>query len=125
MPPGIALSSAEIYDPQANTWAASPPMYRARSGHTATALYDGRVVIAAGNDGSLSIDSLEVYDPVTGVFGLSSAALSAARTGHAASLLYDGKVFIAGGFDGTGVLNSVDIYDPWADAVAAAAQLAT
>jgi MYXO-CTERM domain-containing protein len=42
------LKSVEVYDPGANTWSALPDMKQARYGHTATALSDGRVLVAGG-----------------------------------------------------------------------------
>lgn len=53
----------------------------ARSGHTASLLKDGRVLIA-GDDTAF----LEIYDPAAQVF-TPGAYLSAARSGHAAAVL--------------------------------------
>lgn len=41
-------SSAEIYDPQARTWAFAPNPKLPRSAHTATRLLDGTVIVAGG-----------------------------------------------------------------------------
>src|SRR5438552_183950 len=96
-----------------NAWTAASPMYRARAGHSATTMYDGRILIAGGDDGGAPTASLEVFDPESGVFNLVTPVLTSARTGHGASLLYDGRVLITGGFDGTKALASTNVYDPY------------
>jgi hypothetical protein len=76
-----------------------------RSGHTATLLKDGRVLLAggyvwtgpAGSQTKRLLDTLELYDPQTGRFSTLGARLDKARTGHTATLLNDGRVLIAGG----------------------------
>lgn len=54
--------SAELYDPVSGTWATIGSMIAGRSGHTATALSDGTVLVAGG---SLRISG-ELYDPNSG-----------------------------------------------------------
>lgn len=54
------IGEAELYDPATGTWTATASMRQARSGHTATLLPDGRVLVSGG-DGALSI-SAEIYD---------------------------------------------------------------
>ena len=65
------LGSAELYDPSTGTWSATASMVAVRSGHTATLLPDGRVLVASGNGmeigiGSVMLASAELYDPGSG-----------------------------------------------------------
>lgn len=83
------------------------------TGHTATLLNDGRVLVAGGFYATV-LKSAEIYDPTTGTWS-NTGNLVTARGGHTANLLPDGKVLIAGG-DGGGSLPrpmaSAEIYDP-------------
>lgn len=80
----------------------------ARSGHTATDLGGGKVLLVGGDaNGTTS-----VFDVSAGIF-TASANLSAPRINHTATKLPDGRVLIAGGDGGNGAgLNSTEIYDP-------------
>ncbi|MBN9685841.1 MULTISPECIES: Kelch repeat-containing protein [unclassified Corallococcus] len=57
-PPRILLSSAELYDPTSGTWSATGSMTEPRSGHQATRLLDGRVLVMGTSEGPG-----EVYTP--------------------------------------------------------------
>lgn len=62
--PSAGLSrDAERYDLVAGTWTATGDMIRARAGHTATLLPDGRVLVAGGSSDGMTNDSAELYDP--------------------------------------------------------------
>lgn len=88
------------------------PMLEPRSGHSATLLKDGRVLIAGGMRRNQDFyRSAELYDPATGKFE-PTGEMSIARVGHAAVLLHSGKVLIAGGWIGRGCTDSAEIYDP-------------
>jgi len=57
-----SLGSTETYDPVSGGWAPASSLITARSGHTATLLPDGRVLVAGGNgDGNDPLASVELY----------------------------------------------------------------
>jgi hypothetical protein len=88
------------------------PMLEPRSGHSATLLLNGKVLIAGGMRRNQDFyRSAELFDPATGKFQ-STGTLNLARVGHAAVLLRSGKVLIAGGWSGFTGTDSAELYDP-------------
>src|SRR5437773_5075709 len=82
-----------------------------RTGHAATALKDGRVLITGGHDSAGNIVAVsEIFDPETQT-STASATLTTPRFNHTATLLNDGRVLVAGGNDGNGPVNSAEIFD--------------
>ena len=91
---------------------AAPSMLEARSGHTATLLRDGRVLITGGMRRNQDFcRSAELYDPAVGRFR-PAAEMHEPRVGHVAVLLNSGKVLVAGGWVGRGPTNTAELYDP-------------
>ncbi|WP_437654672.1 Kelch repeat-containing protein [Sorangium sp. So ce1182] len=95
-----AHSSAEIYDPRARQWTPAASMGSARSGHAATLLTDGWVLVLGGNR-RMSEDSVlaaaEIYDPALNAW-TAVAPMGLPRGGYTATLLADGRVLVARGF---------------------------
>lgn len=73
--------TTELFDPASNRFVAGPTMAVARYAHTATALADGRVVIAGGLDGTLAHPSIELYTPATPARPFAGAAPAAGSQG--------------------------------------------
>jgi hypothetical protein len=117
----VALSSAEIFDPAANSVVAAGSMNVARGRHSATAVLDGFIVVAGGSNGQTDLNSIEIYTPTTDTWVISAATLSTARSGHMASLLpKNNSVLIAGGSSGGAATQSAEMYQKWTDRVVSA-----
>jgi N-acetylneuraminic acid mutarotase len=105
-------ATAELYDPNAGTWATTGSLSIARDFHTATLLSDGRVLVAGGHETSGTIAQAEVYHPATGKWS-SAGNLNNARAQSTATLVPSGKVLVAGGLDPNGArLSSAELYNP-------------
>jgi len=119
--PGAKVhASAEIFDPETNTFTLTGSMNVARNMFFAVLLDDGRVLIAGGGDnsgsaGSMAFDTAEIYDPATGTFKLLESKMSVPRQYHNIVKLLDGTVLLVGGSRGPGLKNGntkVDRFDP-------------
>ena len=110
---GLASASAESYDPQLGVWSPITAPAQPRSGHTATLLGDGTVLVSGGTGvGYLGLlATAELYDPRTGIW-TTTGSMSMPRAGHTATLLADGRVLVVGGQVGPDMLASAEIFDP-------------
>ena len=99
---------------QAGTSHATPGMLsRDSTGHSATTLADGRVLVAGGSAAGIVSGGLELFDPQTQAFTALPAGLAVARAVHTATLLADGRVLVLGGVDQNDVVHTTaEIFDP-------------
>lgn len=129
-----ALLSAEVFDPLTLRWTPTGLMGTSRWRHTATALPDGRVLVAGGFTNPYQVsatgaglnaqpvtNTAEIYDPATNSW-TPTGPMNVRRALHAASILDNGKVLVAGGrtcpsppptaCDFSNRTNSAELWDP-------------
>ncbi len=96
-------------------WEFTTRMHQPRSGHTATRLLDGRVLVVGGFNDTGVLNTAEIFDPATKTWTM-VAAMRVPRARHTATLLPDGTVFVAGGATGLDhpapVTNTAERFDP-------------
>ena len=109
---GNLLNSCEIYDPNTNEWTPTGSMITARDDFAYCTLADGRIAVFGGRGRSGSggcgddakpgtppanvLDTIEIYDPKTGVW-VEAGSMIYARHLPRAELLPDNTVLISGG----------------------------
>lgn len=105
-------TAAELYNPATGTWSSTGAMRAARMAMTATALINGKALIAGGQTAaSDALGSSELYNPMTGTFTL-TARLITPRSGHTATLLKSGMVLMAGGENVNGIsISKAELYN--------------
>lgn len=121
--PFTASPGADLYDPASGTFSSASAMITpGRDSCTATALQNGKVLIAGGYNTTtqLPMADAELYDPVANQF-TSVGNMTVARNGQTATLLNNGKVLLAGGertAAAPGYTASAELFDPATDTFA-------
>jgi hypothetical protein len=130
-PSTTPVVTAEVFNPNSDTFSAVGSMITPRVGAIAAPLPGGDVLIAGGTTGpSLTdpVDTAELFNPTTGTFSSIAATMTTPRVGAVAAPLPDGKVLIAGGFNLVGFpfpttvfLATAEVFDPADDTFSNAA----
>jgi serpin B len=98
------LASAEIYDPEFQSWSPTGEIGPARSGARAVTLTDGRVLLVGGSGPDREgapLARAEIYDPASESW-LAAGSLAIAREDFALVALPDGGALVVGGISGGG-----------------------
>ena len=106
------LRSAEIFDPQSNSWSSAGNMSVPRATHMAAVLPNGHVVVAGGwSDGHQSgLSSTDEYTPGVG-WGTGDMPMPHAQSRMVA--LADGRLLVIGGVNsGDHTTAETDLFDP-------------
>jgi N-acetylneuraminic acid mutarotase len=117
--------STELFDPATNRFTAGPSFLAGKTGHTATLLPDGRVLVVGGWTGhdAAAFGGAEIQDPVGGRAPELVRPI-VRRAGHTATQLRDGRVLLLGGVDQSGrELRSAEVFDPRTGKFAAVADM--
>jgi RHS repeat-associated protein len=103
-PNGQILGSAELFNPEEQSFELlSPSRFSARAHHTATLLTNGTVLIAGGvSDKGQGTTRAELWDFRSGTLTKINAPQTATRKNHRATLLPDGNVLFEGGVQADG-----------------------
>jgi len=115
------IATAELYNPDSNTWTHAASMATARGFHSATLLQSGKVLVQGSGFSSCLADNcsgvvggVELYDPERDIW-TEAPAPSVLRTGCHHVKLLDGRIMAIGGIERIGkprAFTNVDIYDP-------------
>ncbi|OLE61044.1 MAG: hypothetical protein AUG10_02935 [Gemmatimonadetes bacterium 13_1_20CM_2_70_10] len=110
----------EVYDPSTDTWSSKAPMPTARAELTA-GVVNGILYVIGGRTGggesaSVSVGTVEAYDPTTDTW-TTRAAMPTPRQDATVGVV-NGTIYVVGGFSASSgsVLNTVEAYNPIADA---------
>lgn len=109
----LDIGGAQTYDPANGTWTATGKMNDQDASGAVALLSDGKVLAAGGRgwklpDNYYTVDSAQVYDPVTGSW-TAIANMNAKTWTTAAFLQPDGKVLVVGS---AGPEFHAEMYDP-------------
>ncbi len=116
------IATSERWDPSAGRWLPSPALPTPVASQGASALADGRVLLAGGHtygfmDPGSVFSSAYTFDPATNVWGI-AVAMPHAHVFPLQVTLADGRVLVIGGYNTPDDLNQdraydqIELYDP-------------
>lgn len=115
----IIFSAAILLAPAsvpAQTWGSAPPLNTPRAGASAVALNGYIYVLGGKTAGGTVLNTVERFDPNTGLWDNTSVAAFDRPRFNAAAVAMDGRIYIIGGRDDENeVLKKVEVYYPGAN----------
>lgn len=120
-PPYQSINSCELYDVVTQTWSTTSSMNHRRTQHALAILPSGKVLTVGGIGGNtqndLSLNSIEIFDPNTSSWTLSSLTMSETKA-EPNIILATNNIFILGGvinrvwgYDGDSISNVIEKFD--------------
>jgi hypothetical protein len=114
-PGNVVLDSAELYDPETDTFTTTDSMKTARNNALFTMLPNGKILVSNGSSDTTGtpIQAVEIYDPATEKFTAAGNAL-VARYYNRIVRLDNGKTIFVGGqttADTSSVTNTAELYN--------------
>ncbi|MGB0455257.1 MAG: kelch repeat-containing protein, partial [Bacteriovoracaceae bacterium] len=110
--PLFATARSYIFDPRDNSFNSIGSMNVPRFGHQMTMLNSGEVLITGGFDVTESLNSAEIFNPLTERFEAAPSRLKSHRGFHSALKMNNGNVVLLGGADKDAkAISSVEIFD--------------
>lgn len=106
----LEARAVQRWEASSGKWTIPGRLLERRSGHTATLLPGGKILVAGG-----LLARAELFDPDTGESRAPAGAMVHPRYGHSATLLADGRVLLAGGWDAfvaAGAVLEAELFDP-------------
>lgn len=94
---GVQLANSELYDPDTGTWSFTSKLNDPRSGHTATLLPDGKVLIVGGLPNGLNTVELGYNFPAVAPPTIIMASVSGKKLIIAGENFEDGAVIVLNG----------------------------
>jgi hypothetical protein len=116
--PKTYLADAYLFTPGTGQLEPAGTMGTPRSGHTATLLGDGRVLVVGGvTTGGADTETTDLYEPQAGGVGIwtDGPPMPGARGGHADVMLESGDVLIVGGFRGSTYIPGLLLFETATD----------
>lgn len=108
------MSSCEVYDPATARWSYTGSLNVARAHAVPYKLSNGTILVFGGLIGyygqGIETDSVESYDPATGVWTV-VGAMNEARLLPTVTQINDSIILIAGGLTSSGVTSSCELYN--------------
>ncbi len=95
----VVCVTISTFGQTSGTWTTTGNLNIPRTGHTATLLANGQVLVVGGEDPAGILISAELYNPTTGTWS-TTGSTATPRLNHTATLLSNGEVLVAGGYLG-------------------------